>query len=89
MGGSRVTSESRIQSRRPVWGGGDSENGIEVFCNQNDGEGWMLPETLCLVDYGLGHDARSLLGEAGYRRLLADIERGDAFRVSRARAVSR
>ena len=90
--------------------GGDREAGIEAFCNQNDGEGWMLPETLRLADYGLGHDerakepqpvasrlgprfydwqlaqspeeswrechlhARNLLGEAGYRQLLADIE---------------
>ncbi|HOQ72484.1 MAG TPA: hypothetical protein PK933_07095 [Smithellaceae bacterium] len=89
--------------------GGDREKGIEAFLNQNDGEGWMLPETLCLADYGLGHDerakhpqpvasrlgprfydwqlaqspeeswrechlhARNLLGEAGYKQLLADI----------------
>ena len=26
---------------------------------QNDGEGWMLPETLRLADYGLGHDDRA------------------------------
>ncbi len=38
---------------------GDVSNGIEVFCNQNDGEGWMLPETLRLADYGLGHDDRA------------------------------
>jgi hypothetical protein len=90
--------------------GGDRDAGIEAFCNQNDGEGWMLPETLRLADYGLGHDdrakehqpvashlgprffdwqlaqspeeswrechlhARNLLGEAGYRQLLADLE---------------
>jgi hypothetical protein len=96
--------------------GGDREKGIEAFLAQNDGEGWMLPETLRLADYGLGHDerakhpqpvasrlgprfydwqlaqsaeeswrechlhARNLLGEAGYRQLLANIEadkRGD------------
>ncbi len=39
--------------------GGDHENGIKAFINQNDGEGWMLPETLRLADYGLGHDDRS------------------------------
>jgi len=39
--------------------GGDVERGIEAFCNQNDGEGWMLPETLQLADYGLGHDDRA------------------------------
>lgn len=92
--------------------GGDRDAGIEAFLNQNDGEGWMLPETLRLADYGLGHDeraqhpqpvasrlgprfydwqlaqtaeeswrechlhARNLLGEEGYRRLLAEIEAG-------------
>ena len=39
--------------------GGDRERGIEAFLTQNDGEGWMLPETLRLVDYGLGHDERA------------------------------
>lgn len=38
---------------------GDVNEGIESFCNQNNGEGWMLPETLCLADYGLGHDDRA------------------------------
>ena len=38
---------------------GDVEKGIETFLNQNNGEGWMLPETLRLADYGLGHDERS------------------------------
>lgn len=90
--------------------GGDTAAGIEAFCNQNDGQGWMLPETLRLADYGLGHDdraqehqpvrecfgprfydwqlaqtpeeswrechlhARNLLGEAGYQRLIDEIE---------------
>ncbi|HUG69950.1 MAG TPA: hypothetical protein VMM76_19520 [Pirellulaceae bacterium] len=39
--------------------GGDANAGILAFCNQNDGEGWMLPETLRLADYGLGHDDRA------------------------------
>ena len=39
--------------------GGNRERGIEAFLNQNDGEGWMLPETLRLADYGLGHDERA------------------------------
>ena len=38
---------------------GDREKGIEAFLSQNDGEGWMLPETLRLADYGLGHDERA------------------------------
>lgn len=91
---------------------GDREKGIEAFLAQNDGEGWMLPETLRLADYGLGHDerakqpqsvatrlgprfydwqlaqsaeeswrechlhARNLLGEAGYRQLVAAPDSG-------------
>lgn len=39
--------------------GGNREAGIDAFCNQNDGDGWMLPETLRLDDFGLGHDARA------------------------------
>ena len=39
--------------------GGDREQGIEDFFAQNDGEGWLLPETLRLADYGLGHDERA------------------------------
>jgi hypothetical protein len=90
--------------------GGDREKGIEAFLNQNNGEGWMLPDALRLSDYGLGHDERAkhpqpvasrlgprfydwqlaqspegswrecrlhahnLLGEAGYRKPLADNE---------------
>ena len=38
---------------------GDREKGIEAFLNQNHGEGWMLPETLRLADYDLGHDDRA------------------------------
>ncbi|HEX7376779.1 MAG TPA: hypothetical protein VF278_06685, partial [Pirellulales bacterium] len=33
--------------------------GMEAFCGQNEGQGWLLPETLRLADYGLGHDARA------------------------------
>lgn len=90
--------------------GADREKGIGAFLNQNDGEGWMLPEALCLADYGFDGDgralhpqpvasrvgprfyewqlaqgaeeswrechlhARNLLGDAGYRDLLAQIE---------------
>ena len=38
---------------------GDRELGIEAFCHQNNGDGWMVPETLCLADLGLGHDERA------------------------------
>jgi hypothetical protein len=33
--------------------------GLEAFLALNDGEGWMLPETLRLSDYGLGTDDRA------------------------------
>ncbi len=46
--------EARIESA-----GGDRERGIGAFLTQNDGEGWLLPETLRLADYGLGHDDRA------------------------------
>ena len=46
--------ESKIQEAA-----GDREKGIEAFLAQNHGEGWMLPETLRLSDYGLGHDDRA------------------------------
>ena len=39
--------------------GGDREAGIQAFMDQNHGEGWLLPETLRLADYGLGHDQRA------------------------------
>jgi len=36
--------------------GGNIEKGIKAFLDQNNGEGWMLPEKLRPADYGLGHD---------------------------------
>ena len=48
--------------------GHDRELGIEAFIGQNDGEGWMLPETLCLADLGLGHDDRSRRQQVVARR---------------------
>jgi hypothetical protein len=33
--------------------------GLDAFLAQNNGECWMLPETLRLSDYGLGHDDRA------------------------------
>jgi hypothetical protein len=38
---------------------GDRQRGIDAFCTQNGGDGWMLPESLCLADLGLGHDERA------------------------------
>ena len=39
--------------------GGDRDRGIEAFCSQNDRNGWLLPDSLCLADYSLGHDDRA------------------------------
>ena len=39
--------------------GGDRDAGIRAFTEQNDGDGWLLPETLRLADHGLGHDERA------------------------------
>lgn len=33
--------------------GGDRAKGIGEFCDQNDGDGWMLPESLCIADLGM------------------------------------
>jgi hypothetical protein len=33
--------------------------GLEAFLTGPDGDGWQLPETLRLADYGLGHDTRA------------------------------
>jgi hypothetical protein len=38
---------------------GDRARGIDAFCAQNESDGWMLPETLCLDELGLGHDERA------------------------------
>jgi hypothetical protein len=34
--------------------------GLDAFLAGPDGDGWQLPETLRLADYGLGHDDRAL-----------------------------
>lgn len=34
--------------------------GLDAFLAGRDGDGWQLPETLRLADYGLGHDDRAL-----------------------------
>ena len=39
--------------------GGSWAGGVESFLTQNNGEGWLLPETLSLADYDLGQDARA------------------------------
>jgi hypothetical protein len=35
------------------------EKGVGAFLAQNNGEGWLIPETVRLADYGLGHDDRA------------------------------
>ena len=35
------------------------EKGLDAFLAQNSGEGWLIPDTLRLSDYGLGHDLRA------------------------------
>ena len=49
--------------------GGNREQGVEAFLTQNDGEGWILPEELCLADYELGHDERAKRLQPVARRL--------------------
>ena len=38
---------------------GDVKAGIQTFMDQNQGDGWLLPEALRLADYDLGHDDRA------------------------------
>lgn len=33
--------------------------GVEAFAGLDGGDGWALPEALCLAEYGLGHDDRA------------------------------
>jgi hypothetical protein len=49
--------------------GGDRERGIESFFAQNESDGWMLPEMLCLDDLGLGHDERAKRPQAVRERV--------------------
>ncbi len=55
--------------------------GLEAFLALNEGEGWMLPETLRLADYGLGHDERArqaqpVAARLGERFLPWQLEQG-------------
>jgi hypothetical protein len=49
--------------------GGDRHAGILAFLELNDGDGWMLPDTLRLADYGLGHDERAMVPQPVASRL--------------------
>ena len=33
--------------------------GLDVFIAQNNGDGWLIPETVKLADFALGHDERA------------------------------
>ena len=46
--------ESKIQAASGI-----RAEGIRTFLAQNDGHGWMVPETVRLADYALGHDDRA------------------------------
>ncbi len=49
--------------------GGSVDDGIRDFLDQNDGDGWHLPERLRLADYSLGHDENALTYRAVASRL--------------------
>lgn len=49
-----------IDLNREIARVGNINEAIQSFMTQNNGEGWQLPETLRLADYGLGHDDRAL-----------------------------
>jgi hypothetical protein len=42
---------------------------ISSWLTQGDGNGWMLPEEICLADYGLGRDERARKAQPVRRRL--------------------
>jgi hypothetical protein len=46
--------EAKIHER-----GGDRCAGIVAFLGQNDGDGWLLPETVRIADYAMGYDERA------------------------------
>ena len=48
---------------------GDRDKGMKAFLGQNHGEGWMIPEAVCLTDYGLGSSPRSRLEQPVASRL--------------------
>jgi hypothetical protein len=48
---------------------GDQDAGITAFLDQNQGDGWHIPDSLCLADRGLGHDERARQTQAVASRL--------------------
>ena len=59
---------------------GDRDAGLQYFFEQNDGDGWLLPETLCLAELGLTRtvDAGRYDESAGTPRPVR-IRLGDRF----------
>ena len=47
-----------LQSR--IIAAGNRHGGMESFIAQHRGEGWLLPETIRLADYGIAHDDRAM-----------------------------
>jgi len=45
------------------------EEGLRRFLGTGPDDGWMLPETLCLADYNLGHDERAKRAQSVASRL--------------------
>jgi hypothetical protein len=60
----RVDKEKDPELRHPVLAqvayADLCEQGLDAFLAGPDGDGWQLPATLRLADYGLGHDDRAL-----------------------------
>lgn len=54
--------------------------GLEAFLALNNGEGWMLPDTLRLADYGLGHDERAKEPQPVGERIGEEVNREWASR---------
>ena len=48
---------------------GDLNVALGEFCGRDGSDGWLLPETLCLADYGLGHDERAKESQSVASRL--------------------
>ena len=58
--------------------GGDRDEGIKQFCEQNDGEGWMLPER---IKFSVNEDGTIDITDKGsgkkFRRCLQFVDEGD------------
>ncbi len=70
-----------------------NHRGLEDFLAQNGGQGWMVPDHVCLSDFDLGHDDRAKqpqpVADRLGQRLLAEMERFDVEEERRARDAHR